>query len=376
MQFKEIIGQEALKNKLLNNLRSGKISHAQLFLGETGFGSLALALAYAQYVNCKNPSEQDSCGECDSCRKMTSLEYADLHFSFPVISKKAGSKPVSADYMEEWRKSVIENPYLDYAQWMQTIDAENKQGNITAEECREIIKKLSLKPMYEGYKILIIWLPEYMGKEGNILLKTLEEPSENTLIILVAENEENILQTILSRTQLQRISHIGMKDLQEALMLKLNIKEDEAGRLAHLADGNFNNGLRLYAAEENNYTEEFIVWMRACFKPDMGAILKWVDAMATTGRENQKNFLRYSIGLLRECILANQGITRLNNLLDSEKDFVSKFSGFIGPGNITQLNEAFSTAHYHIERNAHPKILFFNLSLSVNELLQQYKKRA
>jgi DNA polymerase III subunit delta' len=376
MQFKDVIGQQALKSKLLNTLKSGKISHAQLFLGDTGFGSLALALAYAQYVNCANPGETDSCGECDSCRKTSTLEYADLHFSFPVVSKKSGSKPVSADYMEEWRKTIIDNPYTDYAQWMQIIEAENKQGNITAEECREIIKKLSLKPMYEGHKILIIWLPEYMGKEGNILLKTLEEPSENTLIILVAENEENILQTILSRTQLQRVGQIDMTSLQEALKKNLSTTDDVAGRVAHLADGSYNTALRLFEAEENNYTEEFIQWMRACFKPDMGAVVKWVDAMSTTGRENQKNFLLYSIGLLRECMITNQGLNMLNNLLDSEKDFVSKFSGFIGPENILELNEAFSTAHYHVERNAHPKILFFNLSLSVNELLLRYKRRA
>jgi len=376
MLFSEVIGHATLKSKLLNNLKSGKISHAQLFLGETGFGTLAMALAYAQYVNCTNPGENDSCGVCDSCSKMMALTHPDLHFSFPVITKKAGSKPVSADYIDEWRKTIFDNPYIDYAQWMQIIEAENKQGNITAEECREIIKKLSLKPMYDGYKVLIIWLPEYMGKEGNILLKTLEEPSPKTLIILVAENEENILQTILSRTQLQRISGINFDDLQASLMKKLDQGADEAGRITHLSDGNYNTALRLFEAEENNYTEEFIKWMRACFKPDMPVVLKWVETMATTGRENQKNFLLYSIGILRECLLQNQGINQLNHLLESEKDFASKFSAWIGPDNIAELNEAFSTAHYHIERNAHPKILFFNLSLLVNEQLGRYRKRA
>jgi DNA polymerase-3 subunit delta' len=375
MLFSDVIGHGPLKNKLLGNLKSGKISHAQLFLGQTGWGTLAMALAYAQYINCTNPQETDSCGVCDSCHKMMTLQHPDLHFSFPVITKKSGSKPISADYINEWRKTILDNPYIDYAQWMQIIEAENKQGNITAEECREIIKKLSFKPMYDGYKVLIIWLPEYMGKEGNILLKTLEEPSPQTLIILVAENEENILQTILSRTQLQRIANIGFKDLQQALMKKLDKSADEAGRITQLADGNFNNALRLFEVEENNYTEEFIKWMRACFKPDMPAILKWVDAMATTGRENQKNFILYSIGLLRECLMQNQGMSQLSHLLESEKDFVSKFSAWIGPLNITELNEAFSTAHYHIERNAHPKILFFNLSILVNQLLQLYKQQ-
>jgi len=375
MQFSDVVGQEPLKNKLLSNLKSGKISHAQLFLGQSGYGGLPLALAYAQYVNCANPGETDSCGVCDSCQKMTSYEYPDLHFSFPVISKKPGSKPISLDYIAEWRKALKENPYMDYAQWMEIIEAENKQGNITAEECRDIIRKLSLKPMYDGYKILIVWLPEYLGKEGNILLKTLEEPSPNTLMILVSENEENILQTILSRTQIQRITSISNNDLEAALMHNQGNGKEKSGRVTHLADGNYNTALRLIDAEENNYTEDFITWMRACFRPDMAAVIKWGDAMATTGRESQKNFLLYGLGILRECLLQNQGLNVINHLLDSEKDFASRFSGFIGPENIEDFNEAFSTAHYHIERNANPKILFFNLSLSVNEFLQRYKKR-
>src|ERR1017187_1675453 len=218
MLFSEVIGHYALKNKLLANLKSGKVSHAQLFLGQSGWGSLALALAYAQYVNCTNPGENDSCGACDNCRRMASLQHPDLHFSYPVIARKSGTKPVSLEYIEEWRKAVLDNPYMDYAQWMQVIEAENKQGNITADECRDIIHKPSLKPMYDGYKILIMWLPEYLGKEGNILLKTLEEPAPNTLMILIAENEENILQTILSRTQIQRVTGIPMAEIEEALM--------------------------------------------------------------------------------------------------------------------------------------------------------------
>ena len=292
MLFSEVIGQEPLKNKLISNLKSGKISHAQLFLGQSGYGGLSLALAYAQYLNCANPGERDSCGECDSCKKMAAMEYADLHFSFPVISKKSGTKPISADYITEWRKALKENPYMDYAQWMQIIEAENKQGNITAEECRDIIRKLSLKPMYDGYKILIMWLPEYLGKEGNILLKTLEEPAPNTLMILVAENEENILQTILSRTQIQRVTSIPMAEIEKALMRNPENGREKSGRVAHLSDGNYNTALRLIDAEENNYTEDFILWMRACFKPDMAAVTKWVETMSATGRENQKNFLR------------------------------------------------------------------------------------
>jgi DNA polymerase-3 subunit delta' len=376
MLFKDVIGHQHIKEKLISSLKAGRVSHAQLFLGQNGTGPLPMALAYAQYVNCANPQPDDSCGVCDSCRKMMSLEYPDLHFSFPVVPRKSGSKPVSNDYLPEWRKMLKENPYMVYSEWMDAIEAENRQGNITAEECREIIKKLSLKPMYEGHMIMIIWMPEQLGKEGNILLKTLEEPSENTLIILVGENEELVLPTILSRTQLLRIPRISDPDLSVALQDKLNISPEDAGRLVAMSDGNYNTALRLYSAEENNYTEEFISWMRLCFKPDMGGVLKWVEKMATTGRENQKNFLLYGLNLFRQCLLQREGLPQLTKVLDSEKDFIRGFANFVGPANIQELSEAFSTAHYHIERNANPKILLFNLSLLVNELLQRYKQRA
>ena len=171
MFFKDVIGQEGVKQKLIKSAREGRISHAQLFLGKTGWGTLPLALAFAQYVNCHNPTNFDSCGVCDSCKRTLALEHPDLHFSFPVIVKKSGNVPVSLDWWDNWKKALKANPYISYIEWMQDIGAENKQGNITALECREIIKKLSLKPLFDGYKIMIIWLPEYLGKEGNVLLK-------------------------------------------------------------------------------------------------------------------------------------------------------------------------------------------------------------
>lgn len=376
MFFREVIGQDRIKARLIESVKANRVSHAQLFVGRNGTGTLPLALAYAQYVNCHNPSPEDACGVCDSCRKMQHLEHPDLHFSYPFISKKSGGKTVSLDYFAEWKKALLENPYLDYPDWMDILEAENKQGNITAEECRDIIRKLALKPMYEGYKILIMWLPEYLGKEGNMLLKILEEPPENTLFLLVAENEDMILPTILSRTQTLRVPKIQDEILQQALTERLGIDSEEAGRIANLSEGNYNTALALYREGENNYTEEFVSWMRACFKPDMAAILAWVEKMAGTGRENQKNFLSYSIRMFRESLLINQEAGRIGHLLDSEKDFISRFAAQIGPGNIFELNEAFSRAHYHIERNAHPKILFFNLSLQVNELLQRQKRTA
>ena len=376
MLFKDVIGHQHIKETLINSVRSSRVSHAQMFIGQNGTGALPMALAYAQYVNCKNPGENDSCGECDPCKKTMTLEYADLHFSFPVITKKLGEKPKSADFLKEFRKAVLENPYLSYPDWMETIAEENKQGNISAEEARDIIKRLSFKPMYEGFKIMLIWMPERLGKEGNILLKILEEPPVNTLFLLVAQSEEQILPTILSRTQVLRIPAIETSELERALQERLEMDAEEAARIAYLAQGNYNTALQMSRDSSSNYTEEFIVWMRLCFKPDWPGIVKWVDNMATTGRESQKNFLVYGLRLLREAFLLNKKVDELTHLLPSEKEFIIKFSPHIGEENITELSEIFSKAHFHIERNAHPKILFFNLSLQVNGLLQRHRQRA
>jgi DNA polymerase-3 subunit delta' len=377
MFFRDVIGQEALKEHLINGVNAGRVSHAQMFLGSTGAGLLPLALAYAQYVNCTNKKPHDSCGECDACRRTMHLEHPDLHFSFPIITGKvSGRPPIANDYLKEWKEAITENPYLSYQDWMQAIEAENKQGNITAEECREIIRKLTLKPLYTGFKIMVIFLPEYMGKEGNILLKILEEPPQDTLFLLLAEDEEKILPTILSRTQVLRVPPLNDEQVSAALQDKLGLNKDESARIAFLANGDFNQALKLSDSAENNYTEEFITWMRACLKPDMAIILKWVDAMAGSGRENQKNFLLYSLNLLRESYMTHLGLRQLTRLLDSEKDFIEKFSPFIGENNIQEFQEGFSKVHYYIERNGNPKILFFNLSLFINELLQKQRMRA
>jgi DNA polymerase-3 subunit delta' len=376
MLFSEVIGQDAIKEKLIGSVRAGRVSHAQLFLGKNGTGTLPLALAYAQYVNCTKQGETDSCGTCDSCRKMMHMEHPDLHFSYPVVTKKSGSQPISLDYIEEWRKVLKTNPYLSYADWMNEIEAENKQGNITAEECRDIIRKLSLKPLYEGYKIMLIWMPERLGKEGNILLKILEEPPAQTLFLLVAEDEEQLLGTILSRTQVLRVPAIENNDLKQALQTRLELDSEKAGQVAHLAEGNYNTAMQLVNEVENDFTQTFIDWMRACFRPDMPVVLKWVDGIAGTGRESQKNFLLYSLRMLRESMLVSSRVPVLTHLSESEHEFIQKFSAMIGPANAAELMNAFSQAHYHIERNANPKILFFNLSLLVNELLQRQKARA
>jgi DNA polymerase-3 subunit delta' len=376
MLFAEVIGQDGLKDHLITGVNTKRISHAQLFLGNTGAGLLPLALAYSQYVNCTNRNNSDSCGKCNSCVQIQKLDHPDLYFSFPVITGKiSGRAPVSNDFIREWKAAILENPYLSYQDWMQYINAENKQGNITADECREIIRKLSLKPLYEGFKIMIIFLPEYMGKEGNILLKLLEEPPENTLFLLLSNDEEKILSTVLSRTQVLRVPLLNDIEIKSALELDESLSVDKAARIAFLANGDYNRALNLISNTESDFTSEFIKWMRACIKPDMAVILKWVDSIAGSGRENQKNFLLYALNLLRESYMSYLGLGKLTRLLESEKEFIEKFSAFINDANIVYFENEISKVHYKIERNGNPKVLFFNLSLFVNEQLQRQNRQ-
>ena len=264
MQFQSITGQKETKEQLVQMVQHNRLSHALLFLGKEGTGALQLALAFAQYIVCKpkppetdlfaapEPESQkskvkinDSCGICPACKKANELIHPDIHFSYPVITKKPGEKPISTDFIKEWREFIVTNPYGNVYDWLQFIGAENKQGNITAHECNDIIRKLNLKSFESEYKILIMWLPEFLGKEGNKLLKLIEEPPPNTLFILIAENEDLILPTILSRTQLVKIPLLTNMEVEVALELNAGVKIEKAQQIAALAEGNYREALQL-----------------------------------------------------------------------------------------------------------------------------------
>src|ERR1700722_6343612 len=239
MGFKSVIGQAHVKQHLADLVKSNRLSHALLLLGPEGSGALPMALAFAQYVVCENKKDGDACGVCASCMKASQLIHPDIHYAYPVIPKKPGDKPVSTDYGVEWREFVAQYPYGNAYDWLQFIGAENKQGNITAQECNDIIHKLSLKSFESGYKILLMWMPEYLGNEGNKLLKLIEEPPPNTLFILVAENESSILPTILSRTQLIKIPLLDVIDIEDALIDRAKISPEKARQVASISEGNY-----------------------------------------------------------------------------------------------------------------------------------------
>ena len=368
MKFSDIIGQENIKQQLVKSVENKKLSHALMFLGSEGNGALALAIAFAQFINCENKINGDSCGECPSCSKSNKYVHPDIHFSFPVI-KKEKNPPISLDYIKEWRAALLENPYLSYMEWLNFMDFENKQANITIDECHSIIKTLSLKAFEGNYKILIMWLPEFLGKSGNTLLKIIEEPAPNTLFIFVAYDKESILNTILSRTQIIPVPKLSYADISGRLISNFKLSEDVASEIALLADGNYNEAVRLMDSESSTHFDSFAKWMRACWNPNMIEVYQWVNENAEKGRENIKDFLLYSIRIIRESALIGFDLKKISKVSEKENEFVFKFSKRLNHKNLPQLYDLLNQAHYHIERNANPKILFFDLSLQVHKLI-------
>ncbi|WP_461789102.1 DNA polymerase III subunit [Pedobacter sp.] len=368
MQFKEIIGQESVKQHLLQTVAENRVSHAQLFLSPQGSGALPLAIAYAQYINCEQQTANDSCGECSSCRKYERLIHPDLHFSYPFFAN--GKDDVAKNYLEEWRGMIQKSIYFDLDIWRANLEAGNKQPNINIAEAHDIIKKLSYKAFEAQTKVLIMWLPEYLDKEGNALLKIIEEPPANTLFILVAQNQEQILSTILSRTQLVKIPKLPDDVVQKYLMDKANLSESQAAEYSFLADGNLIEANALLNDEVNNNASYFAEWLRMAYGNRVPDMMAFTETAASWGRENQKNFIKYGINFLRECGLILSGAEMLVKLPPQHFEVAKKLSGVLNMSMVEALINELEKAHYHIERNANPKILFLDVSLQLVKIIK------
>jgi len=366
MRFKHIVGQGAVKQRLINSVKENRVSHAQLFLGPAGSGSLPLAVAYAQYLSCEDKQVDDSCGVCSSCRKYEKLMHPDLHFSYPTFGTP---KESSIDFIENWRTAFTDNPYLTLDVWRSYLDAGNKQANINILECHQIIKKLSFKPFESAYKVLILWLPEYLDKEGNALLKIIEEPQPNTLFLLVAQNQDQILNTILSRTQLIKIPALGFNEIRDHLVEKHNQTIEAASQIAYLCNGNLADALAMLTDDTNSFHGQFVQWLRLCFGNKGIEIVAFVDTASKMGRENQKNFLRYGVNFIRECCLLLSGAGRLVHLPEQELETAKKMANAMDITMAQNIISELEKAHYHIERNANPKILFLDVSLQIVKIV-------
>ncbi|MDA3929911.1 MAG: DNA polymerase III subunit delta [Prolixibacteraceae bacterium] len=373
MQFKELIGQKVIINRLIEGVSENRVSHAQLFAGKEGVGKLAVAIAYAQYVNCKNPSENDSCGVCPSCKKYQKLIHPDLHFVFPVVKTPKIKEPVSDNYLDKWREQVLESPYFNLNMWYKTIDVENAQGQIYVHESSEIIRKLNLKTFEAEYKVMIIWMVERMNVQcANKLLKMIEEPPPKTLFILITENEEQIIQTIRSRTQLVKFIGIQKEAMTNALSKLPKAEGKDIEGIVHQANGNFISATNLISPNElkAQFFDQFTNLMRISYKRDWMPMFEWVDKVAATGRERQKSFLLYSLRMLRENFILNLKQPELNYLDEKERGFSERFCPFINERNILIFAEEFEKAFRDISSNGNPRIIFLDLSLKITKMIR------
>jgi DNA polymerase-3 subunit delta' len=372
-------------------VQQNRLSHALLFLGKEGSGALPLAINFAQFVVSQPAASEpvadlfggftaiesgpaykspQDLAEDPSYLRAAKLLHPDLHFSYPVISKKPGEKPVSADYIADWRDFYSQFPYGNIYDWLQFIGSENKQGNITAEECNEIIHKLSLKSFESAYKVLVLWMPEYLGKEGNKLLKLIEEPPPNTLFILVAESEEQILPTLLSRCQLIKVPLLSNEEIEEALFERAKASKETASQIAGIAEGNYREALQLLQHSEEDWHSYLREWLNATLKGGPIAQVKFTEEAAKLGREKQKQFLRYFNHLLQMSIRIKIHGADQVKMGDQEKDFAIRLNKIASVSQQQAIIEELDKASYYIERNANGKMLFQALTLKLYHIIQ------
>ena len=370
MYFKDIIGQQEAKTKLLGMFADNRIPHALMLTGPEGSGNLLAAFAFIQYVFCTQKQEKDSCGVCPSCIKTSKLVHPDLHLVFPIAQSK--EIKTSNDLLLEFSECFLENPYITIHDWFNNINAENKQPLIPTEEASSILKKLAYTSYEGGYKVMLIWQPETMNADSaNKLLKILEEPPEQTLFVLVCNHPDKLLTTILSRVQQLVFLKLDTEDITSGLVNQFGCQESLAKQAAFMCDGNYREAQLLLQQndDEHGFLQLFRSFMMISLNFDAIKAVSWIDETARAGREKQKQFLQYGLEIFRDCLMYNFGSVDLVRLSGDEKTFVTKFSKFINHRNYEKITTEFNSSFYYIERNANPKILFMDLIMKTNELI-------
>lgn len=385
MLFQDILGLTHIKKHLTLSANAGRIPHAQLFVGPEGCGTLPMAVAYAQYVLCTNANGENTGGN-EACNlKFNNLSHPDLHFAFPVAGNhKVKSHPVSKHFLPEWREFLKEQPYGNLFDWYKMLEIDNKQGQIGVDEALDVVKSLALKSYEGGYKVMIIWMAERLNTAAaNKLLKLIEEPPNKTLFILIAEDEEQIINTIRSRCQIVHFPPLGEQAIKESLIAKLNVSETEATKIAHQSNGNYNKAVDLVHQDSEDLLFEtwFVSWVRSAFKAKgnktaIRDLIAWSEEVAKTGRETQKKFLGFCLNLFRQALLQNYTATDLVFFEPHTKGFfLEKFAPFVHGNNILDISKELQDAIYHIERNGNSKIVLTDLSIKLTRLLHR-KDRA
>lgn len=381
MQFSEILGQEHIKNHLIQSASKGRIPHAQLFVGPEGSGTLQMAVAYAQYIVCQN-SGNENCGENEACNlKFEHLAHPDLHFVYPTVTTtEVKTKPKSADFIQEWRIFLNGNPYGSLTDWYNMLEIKNKQGEIRVDDAQDILRVLALKSLEGSYKIMIIWMADKMNiAASNKLLKLLEEPTDKTVFILISENEEDIIQTIRSRCQVVHFNGLPENVIANALVSRENIDEKLALKTAHQAQGNYNKALQILNEdnEELPFEKWFVDWVRAAFRAKGNAtaihdLISWSEQIASLGREPQKKFLNYCTEMFRQALLLNYQAEKLVYIEPTVDKFkLENFAPFVNGNNINDIFKELSDASYHIERNGNAKIILTDLSIKLTRLIHK-----
>lgn len=375
MQFSKVIGQQHVKQSMTEAVSNGRISHAQLFLGPEGNGALPLAIAYVQYLFCKNRTATDSCGTCPTCNKISKLNHPDLHFVFPLALSKEVEK--SADVLPKWKEAFMKDNYMSLNDWMNYLDAENKQPVIGVGESKDILHQLSMTSYEGSYKVMIIWMAEKMNLvAANKILKILEEPPDKTVFILITESTQ-LPVTILSRTQITKVPRLTAEDIAAALVERNGQSTQNAEAIARSADGNYRYAQILLTANEDAefFSQKFQEWMRICLRMDGEKLTHWIgnseDGIAGIGREKQKQFLAYAIHTMRQSLLLGKFAV---NISASDADFLQRFSPYVPFESATVIVDEMNKAYHSVERNAHPKILFTSVSLRINEAMSLAKQ--
>jgi len=362
VKFSDVIGHESIKTEIRKEILSGNIAHAKMFYGKSGYGTLPLALCFAQFILCEQKTEKDSCGACPSCKRVQDFNHPDVHYVYPIVKKDNDETSISL--IKDWREQLTSNSYFDLSTWSDKLETKNIRPIIRANESAEIIHKLSLKSYEGGPKVMIIWMAEEMNLQcSNKLLKIIEEPPKDTYIILVCENIENVMLTIQSRTQKINVPRISQDDLNSFLIHHFQLSRAEADATATFAEGDYLVALDYLNANEDQaiYRDQFIQMMRVSYKKDVIGMMDWADKMATEPKERQKFFVVYSLHMFRQSILANYIGPEMMRVSEEEEKFLKNFAPFISGNNIREFQETFDDAHYHIDRNANSKILFTQL---------------
>lgn len=373
MFFKDIKGKTEVKRELISTANRGRIPHAQIFLSREGNGGLAIALAFASYIMCENRLEDDSCGECSQCKKTHKWLHPDLHFSFPVVRQgdKKRESTTSDNFLPKWRTMLQQYPYMSKLDWFDAINEHNSAPNINAKECNDIMHKLNMKAYESDKKILIMWLPEYLGNEGNRLLKLIEEPTDNTYLILVSENQEQILQTILSRCQLVKIPPFTSEDIVSFLSENYGTDDQKALQIANLADGNLNHAIAICNNQAADYSQLIISWLRVAFKSNPIEINKWSKEVESLDKEEQKSFLEYGLHFFRQFNFRLLTQSNEVSLTQQELEIANNMAKIIDVDKAEAICQIFNELLENIPRNINLKISLFADTLHIGQILKQ-----